>query len=29
VGSVWRGPAHEKVKVDGQGEASPWPARRP
>jgi hypothetical protein len=29
AGSVWRGPAHERVKVDANGDASPWPPLRP
>jgi hypothetical protein len=28
AGSVWRGPSHEKVRVDANGEAVPWPALR-
>jgi hypothetical protein len=28
AGSVWRGPGHEKVKVDAKGEAKPWPPPR-
>ncbi|BDG10699.1 hypothetical protein [Anaeromyxobacter paludicola] len=27
AGSVWRGPGHERVRVDERGEASPWPKR--
>ncbi len=27
AGSVWRGPGHERVRVDDHGEASPWPKR--
>jgi hypothetical protein len=29
AGSVWRGPAQERVKVDADGNASPWPPPRP
>jgi hypothetical protein len=29
AGSVWRGPALERVKVDANGEAKPWPPPRP
>lgn len=29
AGSVWRGPGHQKVKVDAEGEATPWPPPRP
>lgn len=29
AGSIWRGPAHVKVRVDASGEATPWPPRRP
>ena len=25
VGSVWRSPTHQKVKVDATGTAKPWP----
>jgi hypothetical protein len=28
AGSIWRGPAHERVKVDANGDASPWPPQR-
>ncbi len=27
AGSVWRGPCHERVRVDEQGNAAPWPKR--
>jgi len=27
AGSVWRGPQHERVKVDGSGRAEPWRSR--
>ena len=29
AGSIWRGPAHLKVRVDEAGEAAPWPPPRP
>ncbi len=29
AGSIWRGPAHVKVRVDAAGEAAPWPPPRP
>jgi len=29
TGSIWRGPAHERVKVDANGNATPWPPTRP
>jgi hypothetical protein len=28
TGSIWRGPAQERVKVDANGDASPWPPQR-
>jgi hypothetical protein len=27
AGSVWRGPAHVKVRIDANGDAHPWPKR--
>jgi hypothetical protein len=29
AGSIWRGPAHLKVRVDEAGDAAPWPPARP
>jgi hypothetical protein len=29
AGSIWRGPAHLKVRVDASGDAAPWPPPRP
>lgn len=29
AGSIWRGPAHTKVRVDASGDAAPWPPLRP
>jgi hypothetical protein len=29
AGSIWRGPAHMKVRVDEAGDAAPWPPPRP
>jgi hypothetical protein len=29
AGSIWRGPAHVKVRVDASGDASPWPPPPP
>jgi hypothetical protein len=29
AGSVWRGPGHLKVRVDENGDASPWPRPAP
>jgi hypothetical protein len=29
AGSIWRGPAYVKVRVDASGEAAPWPLPRP
>jgi hypothetical protein len=29
AGSIWRGPAHVKVRVDASGEATPWPPPPP
>ena len=29
AGSIWRGPAHLKVRVDDSGDAAPWPPPHP